>query len=165
MKMNLRGRVVAAMLTTVAAATAVLAVSGTPAQAIVPSCYTAAVNSHYVWEQDTWPGTANWSVVGRGPGTLSLTKTVTVGNSYSATASIGAGPVSAGVGFSVTWSEATGTSFSVTVPANETWTIMAGYASLVYQFDVDQVCSGKYTKTGTGWAYEYNHLLYQSYRD
>lgn len=159
-------RIALTLATTVAAIATTLVGGGAPASAQTTTpCYPIAVNSHYVWSEETYPGSANWSVSGWGPATLAMTKTVTVTNTFTSTVSISASVVTGAVGFNVAWSAAVGTSYTLSVPANEEYTIEAGYVSLVYQFDVEQICSGKAIKAGTGWAYQYNHLVYNWYRN
>ncbi|HEX9034307.1 MAG TPA: hypothetical protein VF834_20880 [Streptosporangiaceae bacterium] len=154
-----------AIVTTLATALAVPLVGAAPANA-VPYCWNTATNGHYVWNTETWPGDADWSVQAWGPGTLSMTRTETIANSFSSSYTVSADAVSATVGFSVTQTYSVGTSYSISVPANQKWQISAGYVSLTYQFDVYRECTGPSSMTylGHGWADKYHNLVYMSFR-
>jgi hypothetical protein len=102
-----------------------------------------------------------------------MSTTVTVSHSYSANVDITAGAVSAGVGFNVSWSTTTGTSYSLTMPPGTTWIIYAGYRKLVYQYDITVTgwpissggsCPGYGTLVGTGYAHKYINLVYGAYQ-
>jgi hypothetical protein len=128
-------------------------------------CRTEARNSHFVFTNETWPGDPDWSVSGWGPGTLTMSRSVTVGNTFTATTTVSANAVSVAVGFNASTSWTTGTSYTVNVPDGEQRIIHAGYLSLVYQFDIVKVCSnGSVTRIGTGKAFQYNHVMYNTSR-
>jgi hypothetical protein len=139
----------------------------TPAHAIPPGC--AGVlklkNTKYEFNQESYPGGDAWEVDGWGPATLTLTKSVTVQNTFNANVSISKSIVTAGVGFSVSWSSTTGTSYAVPVPANQYWKVYAGYVDRVYSFDIWRYCpDGSNAKVGSGFAYKYDHLTYGNAR-
>lgn len=93
--------------------------------------------------------------------TLTLSKDVSVSNSWSASAGITAQAVSAGVGFSVTWSSGTSTSASIEVPAGQQWQLYAGEVHRVHEYQI-YTCDNRYV--GYGYAYQYNRLSYSSRR-
>lgn len=70
--------------------------------------------------------------------------------SFSATASIDSGAVSAGVGFDVTAGYGVSDSQSVTVPEGEVYTVTAYPLYDLWTFDVD---GGLFEEDGTGEAY------------
>ncbi|MDU7578638.1 MAG: hypothetical protein E7K43_20820 [Bacillus subtilis] len=62
-------------------------------------------------------------VTGAGKATLTLSKTVTVSNSYTGTLTASKGAVSSAVGFNITSSRSTTASYSVSVPKGKKYTI------------------------------------------
>jgi hypothetical protein len=115
------------------------------------------------------PSGPTWEVSGIGPGVLTLSKSVTVDNSYSVASTISAAQVSSTVGYSVTKSFTTATSYTITVPAKQTWVLRtdAVYAVTGYNWKQTQGCDfpgGSSSKTGTGTALKFVRLQYRSYQ-
>jgi len=128
-------------------------------------CRNQVRDLHRTFTHETWPGTADWSVSGRGPASLSMNRSVSVSNTFTTTVTVSSKVISAAVGFNVTWTSSVGTAYTVTVPEGQEWIIHAGYLSIVHQFDIYRTCAnGNSTKVGSGYAYEYNHLLYDTAR-
>jgi hypothetical protein len=97
-----------------------------------------------------------------GPMTLTLSTTLTVSNSFTATVGVKAGVVSAGVGFSVTWSASQTYSASVSVPSGACRIIKAYDTFKNYRFEVwDQNFIGDPFKVGTGTAKKFIGVWYQ----
>jgi hypothetical protein len=88
-----------------------------------------------------------------GPMTLTLSTTLTVSNSFTATVGVKAAVVTAGVGFSVTWSGSQSYSASTYVPSGACRIIKAYDTYRNYRFEVwDQNFIGDPFKVGTGTA-------------
>jgi hypothetical protein len=97
-----------------------------------------------------------------GPMTLTLSTTLTVSNSFTATVGVKAAVVSAGVGFSVTWSASQTYSASVSVPSGACRIIKAYDTFNNYRFEVwDQNFIGDPFKVGSGTAKRFIGVWYQ----
>lgn len=115
------------------------------------------------------PSGGNWQVSAVGPGTLSLTKSVSVSNSVTGNGGVSAGTVSGSVGFNVTSTYTTATGYSIQVPKGQTWVLRADAVYTVKSFHWTQkqscnVPGGGFSKSGDGKAYKFSELKYRSYR-
>jgi hypothetical protein len=97
-----------------------------------------------------------------GPMTLTLSGTYSVANSFSANVGVTADVVSAGVGFSVTWTASQTYSASTSVPTGACRIIKAYNTFNNYSFDVwqDQFIGDPY-KIGSGVAHRFIGVWYQ----
>jgi hypothetical protein len=125
-----------------------------------------------------WPNRADWSVQGYGPGRLSLRKSVSVANQVTMTTTVSKSVVSAAVGFSVTKTYQTASSYSITMKDRHLYTIEAGHRDAVYVYHIYEkqgsvvsyprgsqcVFNGKLKYVGWGRAYNYHNLVYRSHR-
>jgi hypothetical protein len=97
-----------------------------------------------------------------GPMTLTLSTTLTVSNSFTATVGIKASVVSAGVGFNVTWSASQTYSASTYVPAGACRIIKAYDTFKNYKFEIwDQNFIGDPFKVGSGTAKRFIGVCYR----
>lgn len=97
-----------------------------------------------------------------GPMTLTLGTTLTVSNSFSATVGVKASVVTAGVGFSVTWSASQTYQASTYVPSGACRYLKAYDTFNNYRFEVwDQNFIGDPFKVGTGTAKKFIGIWYQ----
>ena len=97
-----------------------------------------------------------------GPMTIYLSTTLTVSNSFSATVGVKTAVVSAGVGFSVTWSASQGYSANTYVPSGACRIIKAYDTFKNYRFEVwDQNFIGDPFKVGSGTAKNFIGVWYQ----
>lgn len=97
-----------------------------------------------------------------GPMTLTLSSTLTVSNSFTATVGLKAGVVSAGVGFNVTWSASQTYSASTYVPSGACRIIKAYDTFKNYRFEVwDKNFIGDPFKVGSGTAKRFIGVWYQ----
>ncbi|EST18424.1 hypothetical protein [Streptomyces roseochromogenus] len=135
-------------------------------------CTTRILNVRDTGESETWPSDPNWHLDAWGPVNSSnqqpfsesLTRSLTVGNTFHSTVGVDAKAVSAQVGFDVSSSDTVGTNYTISIPPNQEWRIAAGYVAHNYLYDVYRVCSAGTVKIGTGVASEYDHLVYQAYQ-
>ncbi len=99
-----------------------------------------------------------------GPGTLHMSVTNTVPNSYTASVSVSAGVVSAGVGFNVTATESITESYDLTIPAGKIGVIEAHPWKDLYDFEVweDPWYWWGY-KTGDGTAYRVTGICFAAW--
>ena len=97
-----------------------------------------------------------------GPMTLTLSTTLTVSNSFTATVGVKASVVSAGIGFNVTWSASQTYSASTYVPAGACRIIKAYDTFKNYKFEVwDQNFIGDPFKVGSGTAKRFIGVWYK----
>lgn len=96
-------------------------------------------------------------VQGNGPSTIAIDITRTVRNSFTATVSVSAEIVSAGVGFNVEQSESVAYRSSTSVPNGACWTLRAYNVFAEYGFEVWQKppLFGSDVKIGTGSARDF----------
>jgi hypothetical protein len=124
-------------------------------------------NVRHSGSYDNYDHGSDWIVEGRGPGKLTLTKTVEASNSFSVSMEVPTGPVSAAVGFDVTESVSYAASYEFEIPAefpNHRWFIEAGTRDDVYTYDVQRYCLGIADGAATrGQAERSGHLIYQVY--
>jgi len=147
---------------------------GAPAGVPQHACRTRATitNVKAVPNVIRYPSGPNWRVSGRGPGQLTLSKSVAVANSVSGTVTgahdVKAATISAAVGFSVTRTYTTATSFSVTIPSGVTEELRAGavYGAKTFNWRTVEACDTGYhkAKTGTGEAFRFLRLQYSAKR-
>lgn len=98
-----------------------------------------------------------------GPGDLTLSHSVTVGNSVSGTAGIDYGKINASVGFDVTKAWTVQTSYANHPPAGRRWGVQAYRVYNVKKFDWSYMsgCAGSMkTTSGHGTAKQFDHLEY-----
>lgn len=165
-------RRVVSLLAVLAMTPTALAVTAPPAQARGIGCGPV---QHKVWDVKKAPNVTkspnspNWKVAARGPGTLTLSKSVSVSNSVTGTVGVPIKFVNAAVGFNAqkTWS--TATSYSIRVPKKQTWVLRADavHTAKTFKWKRWRNCNypgGSWSKSGTGKALEFNHLKYRSYR-
>lgn len=101
-------------------------------------------------------------VQGNGPTTMSIDITRTVKNSFSATTSVSAEVVSAGVGFNVERSESVTYRSSTTVPNGACWTLRAYNIFYEYAFEVwQEPFIGPDRKIGSGTAREFQGIEFR----
>ncbi|QYN34802.1 hypothetical protein K1T35_41600 [Pseudonocardia sp. DSM 110487] len=107
----------------------------------------------------------DWTVEGRGPAKLSLSRTVEASNSFSVSMQVPTGPLSAAVGFDVTEGVSYTASYEYEIPAeprNHRWFIEAGTRDAVYTYDVQRYCLGFPDGPAVrGRAERSGHLIYQ----
>jgi hypothetical protein len=101
-------------------------------------------------------------VQGNGPTTIAIDITRTVKNSFSATVSVSAEIVTAGVGFNVERSETVAYRSSTTVPNGACWTIRAYNVFFEYSFEVwQEPFIGSDKKIGTGMARDFQGVEFR----
>jgi hypothetical protein len=101
-------------------------------------------------------------VQGNGPTTIAIDITRTVKNSFSATVSVSAEIVTAGVGFNVERSETVAYRSSTTVPNGACWTIRAYNVFFEYSFEVwQEPFIGSDKKIGTGTARDFQGVEFR----
>jgi hypothetical protein len=101
-------------------------------------------------------------VQGNGPTTMSIDITRTVKNSFSATTSVSAEVVSAGVGFNVERSESVTYRSSTTVPNGACWTLRAYNVFYEYAFEVwQEPFIGPDKKIGSGTARDFQGIEFR----
>jgi hypothetical protein len=101
-------------------------------------------------------------VQGNGPTTMSIDITRTVKNSFSATTSVSAEVVSAGVGFNVERSESVTYRSSTTVPNGACWTLRAYNVFYEYAFEVwQEPFIGPDRKIGSGTARDFQGIEFR----
>lgn len=101
-------------------------------------------------------------VQGNGPTTIAIDITRTVKNSFSASVSVSAEIVTAGVGFNVERSETVAYRSSTTVPNGACWTIRAYNVFFEYAFEVwQEPFIGSDRKIGTGTARDFRGVEFR----
>lgn len=101
-------------------------------------------------------------VQGNGPTTIAIDITRTVKNSFSASVSVSAEIVTAGVGFNVERSETVAYRSSTTVPSGACWTIRAYNVFFEYGFEVwQEPFIGSDRKIGTGTARDFQGIEFR----
>ncbi len=101
-------------------------------------------------------------VQGNGPTTIAIDITRTVKNSFSASVSVSAEIVTAGVGFNVERSETVAYRSSTTVPSAACWTIRAYNVFFEYGFEVwQEPFIGSDRKIGTGTARDFQGVEFR----
>ena len=103
-----------------------------------------------------YPTGPNWETAARGPGTLTLSKSVSVANSYSGTITAAGGSanskISAAVGFSVTTTYTTAASYTVTVPKGALYELRADavYSAKTFKWKAATMCGQQVAWHGNG---------------
>lgn len=113
----------------------------------------------------TWPNSSSWRVDGKGPGALSISRALTASNTATATGGASAKSISASVGFSVTKSTTSTTSFSVPLKSGEKRQIQVGavYQRKSFSWTKTVGCAGTAkTVKGTGTAKNFLRFTYRS---
>ncbi len=101
-------------------------------------------------------------VQGNGPTTIAIDITRTVKNSFSASVSVSAEIVTAGVGFNVERSETVAYRSSTTVPNGACWTIRAYNVFFEYGFEIwQEPFIGSDRKIGTGTARDFQGVEFR----
>jgi hypothetical protein len=101
-------------------------------------------------------------VQGNGPTTIAIDISRTVRNSFSATVSVSAEVVTAGVGFNVERSETVAYKSSTTVPNGACWTIRAYNVFYEYGFEIwQEPFIGSDKKIGTGTARNFQGIEFR----
>jgi hypothetical protein len=101
-------------------------------------------------------------VQGNGPTTIAIDITRTVTNSFTASVSVSAKIVTAGVGFNVERSETVAYRSSTTVPNGACWTIRAYNVFFEYSFEVwQEPFIGSDKKIGTGTARDFQGVEFR----
>ena len=101
-------------------------------------------------------------VQGNGPTTIAIDISRTVRNSFSATVSVSAEVVTAGVGFNVEASETVAYKSSTTVPNGACWTIRAYNVFFEYGFEIwQEPFIGADRKIGTGTARNFQGIEFR----
>jgi hypothetical protein len=101
-------------------------------------------------------------VQGNGPTTIAIDISRTVRNSFSATVSVSAEVVTAGVGFNVERSETVAYKSSTTVPNGACWTIRAYNVFYEYGFEIwQEPFIGADRKIGTGTARNFQGIEFR----
>lgn len=105
------------------------------------------------------------SATGTGPTTLILSRTTTISNNWSASASVSASIVSAAVGFNVTNSTSWTIADDQQVPSGVTETVEAypEYQQYTFQVWEPNTFNGGYTEKGTGVAHKAVGIYYALY--
>ena len=101
-------------------------------------------------------------VQGNGPTTIAIDISRTVRNSFSATVSVSAEVVTAGVGFNVERSETVAYKSSTVVPSGACWTIRAYNVFFEYGFEIwQEPFIGADRKIGTGTARDFQGIEFR----
>jgi hypothetical protein len=101
-------------------------------------------------------------VQGNGPTTIAIDISRTVRNSFSATVSVSAEVVTAGIGFNVEWSETVAYKSSTSVPSGACWTIRAYNVFYEYGFEIwQEPFIGSDKKIGTGTARNFQGIEFR----
>lgn len=113
----------------------------------------------------TWPNGSNWRVDGKGPGTLSISRTLTSANTITGDFGGNYKVINAKLGFSVTRSTTSSTSYSIKLKSGEKRQIQVGqvWQRKSYNWKRTTSCSGRpdRSKSGTGVG---NNFLRYTYR-
>ena len=120
-------------------------------------------NTRYISTQSETVSGPGGSVSGYGPGTLTLSQTVGISNTYSATLGASVGDISTTVGFNVTQNWSTTESASYTMTDSRHYVLYADKVSLLYSYEVHKIgrCDGHdFGSVGTGYATKFDHLDY-----
>jgi hypothetical protein len=116
---------------------------------------------------DNFDHGSDWLVEGRGPGQLTMSKTVEASNTFSVSMEMPAGPLSTALGFDVTESVSYTAGYEFEIPAefpHHRWFIEAGTRDDVYVYDVQKYCAGFPSgDSERGRAKKSGHLIYQVY--
>ncbi|MGF1429845.1 hypothetical protein [Kitasatospora sp. LaBMicrA B282] len=124
-------------------------------------------NVHYISPESQTISGPGGSVSGYGPGTLTLSQTVGVSNTYSGTFGASVGDISASVGFNVTQNWSATESASYTMTDGRHYVLYADKVSQLYSYEIHKVgrCDGyDFGKVGTGYATKFDHLDYNHYQ-
>ncbi|HEX2470569.1 MAG TPA: hypothetical protein VHK05_08265 [Candidatus Limnocylindrales bacterium] len=101
-------------------------------------------------------------VQGNGPTTIAIDISRTVRNSFSATVSVSAEVVTAGIGFNVEWAETVAYKSSTSVPSGACWTIRAYNVFYEYGFEIwQEPFIGSDKKIGTGTARNFQGIEFR----
>lgn len=113
----------------------------------------------------TWPNSSSWRVDGSGPGTLSISRSLTASNSVTGSGGVSYKALSASVGFDVTKSTTSTTSFSVPLKSGEKRQIQVGAVWKRKSFTWTKTvgCAGTAkTVKGSGTAHSFLRFTYRS---
>lgn len=122
-------------------------------------------NVKAISDRTSWPNSADWRVDGKGPGTLSISRTLSSTNSVTATGGASYSAISASVGFNVSQSTTVTTSYSITLAPGEQRQIQVGqvWQQKSFTWTKRSGCAGNIsTTTGTGVASKFMRFTYRS---